>query len=667
MGNCCSVEGAIDHWIYVKTGDRKGSGTDANVRAILYDNAGHESPVINLDCYFQNDYERGKTEVFQAPPLKDFGAVAKVEVWRDNTDVRADWFCEVVVVNDRRTDRWFYFPLQRWMVPQRRYVVCAYDTALPQLDENRRLREKDLEERRMLYQYAQRAPDLPVQIKSIPADELFSEEFKWDIVERMNALLANTSLAARPWGGLADLSSCYTYPFDEPTGIDNWSNDVCFGAQRLTGCNPTMIRRCSELPENLGITAEMLQPFLEGWTLRQIIQADRLFLVDLKILEDLPTVNDNRLCCPLGLFFVNGDKQLLPIAIQLYQQITPDNPVFLPNDPPFTWLLAKMWFNNADATVHQCLSHIGFTNMLMEGVCIAMHRNLSSSHPVFRLLAPHFLFLIGINASGMERLISPRGWLDNCTTVGREGLLELIRRGTAEWRIDVNGSLPRDLKSRGLLDQNILPYYGYRDDGLLIYNAIEGYIKEILEHYYDTANKITEDYELQNWGRDLALSRDEGGVGINGMPPGGRFRHRADLVLICTSIIFTCSAQHMAVNASQYNEYAFPPNYPIYLAGQPPTDRLPRSEEDLVVALANKACTMETMAFTRLLSAATGPSLGQWNFQFQYDPPAVKAEKRFREELQKISEMVKERNVHRPHFYKYTNLDPKNIPSSICI
>ena len=39
-------------------------------------------------------------------------------------------------------------------------------------------------------------------------------------------------------------------------------------------------------------------------------------------------------------------------------------------------------------------------------------------------------------------------------------------------------------------------------------------------HYVsDTANKITEDYELQNWGRDLALSRDEGGVGINvGLP-----------------------------------------------------------------------------------------------------------------------------------------------------
>ena len=41
-----------------------------------------------------------------------------------------------------------------------------------------------------------------------------------------------------------------------------------------------------------------------------------------------------------------------------------------------------------------------------------------------------------------------------------------------------------------------------------------------MSHYVsDTATKITEDYELLNWGRDLALSRDEGGVGINvGLP-----------------------------------------------------------------------------------------------------------------------------------------------------
>ena len=50
---------------------------------------------------------------------------------------------------------------------------------------------------------------------------------------------------------------------------------------------------------------------------------------------------------------------------------------------------------------------LGFTNLLMEGVCVAMHRHLSSSHPVFRLLAPHFLFLIGINAWVWHCSLSP--------------------------------------------------------------------------------------------------------------------------------------------------------------------------------------------------------------------------------------------------------------------
>jgi len=43
----------------------------------------------------------------------------------------------------------------------------------------------------------------------------------------------------------------------------------------------------------MGVTAEMLRPFLEGWTLKQIIDAKRLFVVDLKILQKIPT-KDNR-------------------------------------------------------------------------------------------------------------------------------------------------------------------------------------------------------------------------------------------------------------------------------------------------------------------------------------------------------------------------------------
>lgn len=42
----------------------------------------------------------------------------------------------------------------------------------------------------------------------------------------------------------------------------------------------------------MGVTAEMLRPFLEGWTVKQIIDAKRLFIVDHKILTDLKTRND---------------------------------------------------------------------------------------------------------------------------------------------------------------------------------------------------------------------------------------------------------------------------------------------------------------------------------------------------------------------------------------
>jgi len=52
-----------------------------------------------------------------------------------------------------------------------------------------------------------------------------------------------------------------------------------------------------------------------------------------------------------------------------------------------------------------------------------------------------------------------------------------------------------------------------------------------------------------------------------------------------------------------------------------------REERDIIAALPDKATSLDIMTITRLFSEATTTGLSNWEFQFQYDPPALKAER----------------------------------------
>ena len=80
-----------------------------------------------------------------------------------------------------------------------------------------------------------------------------------------------------------------------------------------------------------------------------------VYMVDLGVLEGVPCKNNRVLCCPFALFYRRKGGELVPIAIQLFQQPGEENPVFLPSDPEYTWMLAKMFYNNADCALHQVL------------------------------------------------------------------------------------------------------------------------------------------------------------------------------------------------------------------------------------------------------------------------------------------------------------------------
>ena len=87
-------------------------------------------------------------------------------------------------------------------------------------------------------------------------------------------------------------------------------------------------------------------------------------MVDYEILEDIPHYGQNdeklerRYTCPaMGLFYVKRSGDIVPIAIQFYQEPSEINPIWTPNDSAIDWIYAKMWLRNADTQWHQvCFS-----------------------------------------------------------------------------------------------------------------------------------------------------------------------------------------------------------------------------------------------------------------------------------------------------------------------
>ena len=76
-----------------------------------------------------------------------------------------------------------------------------------------------------------------------------------------------------------------------------------------------------------------------------------MYLCDLKALDGLPFREGYYAGAPLCLLYVNGNDQLVPIAIQLKQKPGKDNPIFLPTDGRMDWLLAKIYYQSASLQV----------------------------------------------------------------------------------------------------------------------------------------------------------------------------------------------------------------------------------------------------------------------------------------------------------------------------
>jgi len=452
-----------------------------------------------------------------------------------------------------------------------------------------------------------------------------------------------------------------------------FQDDAEFAALRVAGPNAMLIEAVGAvLPANVPLTPAQYAAVVDGDTLDAALAEGRLFKVDYAVLGALDPGIWGGLAKyvwqPIALFAVApGGASLTPVAIQCGQD--PEEwPILTPSvvaDEQWGWEMAKLIVSVADGNYHELVAHLGRTHLVIEGVAMATHRHLATVHPIWALLVPHFEGTLFINEAAATSLIAPDGPIDHIfagTIASTQGLAVAAR-------LDFDFAskmLPHDLAARGVGPGSALADFPYRDDGLLVWDAIHAWAAQYVALYYASDADVIGDSELMAWATCVA-----GEAAIKGFAP---ITTRDALVDACTMIMFTASAQHAAVNFPQKDIMAFAPA--ITGAGwQPaPPSQAGQDKPGWLAMMPPMALALEQLNVLELLGSVHYRPLGDyrstdWPYAPWFSDPRVTAPEGplagFQAHLANIDTVIAGRNAERMRPYPY--LQPSLIPTSINI
>jgi len=394
-----------------------------------------------------------------------------------------------------------------------------------------------------------------------------------------------------------------------PNKSATYGDDYSFARARVAGPNPMVIQNVTAVPDNFPVDAGKFAEVMKGDSLEAALAEGRVFLCDyapLSVMANGTVPQQKYACAPLGLFATKpkGDKALVAVAIQCAQAPSKDAPVLYPFDGE-RWELAKMHLSCADGNYHELISHLGLTHLLVEPFAVATHRCLVPTHPLFVLLMPHFQGTLFINSAAVTSLINPGGTVDQLLagTIESDWKVVTDALGAVQFK-DV--AVPIALAKRGVDNKDTLKDFPYRDDALRVWEAVDKFVSKYVNLYYEADSGVAGDAALQAWAQELA-SKDGGCV--KGLLEEGSqgIATKKYLKQVLTTIIFTASAQHAAVNFPQASFMSYTPLMPLAAYGPPPTDevttttvlqQLPPMEMALLQLLVAKA--LGGVYFTRL-------------------------------------------------------------------
>ncbi|XP_005866067.1 PREDICTED: arachidonate 12-lipoxygenase, 12S-type, partial [Myotis brandtii] len=620
----------------------------------------------------------GEVEEFEQDVPQDLGPLQFVKLRKHHSLVDNAWFCDRITVQGPRSFQEAAFPCYRWVqgegvltLPEGTARLAGNNT----WDVFQKYREQELEERQQIYCWATWKEGLPLTIAAgseddLPANTRFHEkkrlDYSWTAITGIvEVALKYVYTLPRSWNSLEDFDELF---WGQKTALAEkvqkcWQDDEFFGYQFLNGANPMLLRRSTSLPSRLVVPSGMkdLQAQLE-----KELQNGSLFEADFILLDGIPANviqgEQQYLAAPLVMLKMEPSGKLLPMVIQI-QPPSPSSrtpPLFLPSDPPLAWLLAKTWVRSSDFHLHELQYHLLNTHLLAEVFAVATMRCLPALHPVFKLLIPHTRYTMDINTRARNQLISDGGVFDKVVSTGGGGHVQLIRRAMAQ--LTYRSLCPPDnLADRGLLG---ITSAFYAHDALRLWEIIARYVEGIIHLYYQGDDVVRGDPELQAWCREITE------VGLcqaqdRGFPVS--FQTRAQLCHFLTMCIFTCSAQHAAVNTGQFDWFAWVPNAPSSMRMPPPTTKEDVTMDTVMGSLPNVRQSCLQMSVTWHLGRPQRDMVPLGHHQEEYfsgpEPKAVL--RQFQADLDKLEKEIVARNEQLDLPYEY--LKPSLIESSITI
>ncbi|QCD79114.1 lipoxygenase [Vigna unguiculata] len=493
--------------------------------------------------------------------------------------------------------------------------------------------------------------------------------------------------------------------FDTPEAFKRdrffWLSDEQFARETLAGVNPYSIQvvKAREWPlkskldpqiygsPESAITSEVIEPQIISYcTIEEAIEQKKLFMLDyhdlfLPYVRKVREIKGTTLYGSRTLFFLTEQGTLKPLAIELTRPAMEGKPqwkqVFKPAShsssyPTNLWLwrLAKAHVLAHDSGYHELVSHWLRTHCAVEPFIIATHRQLSTMHPIYRLLHPHMRYTMEINSLAREVLISANGVIETSFTP-RKYSMEISSVAYDQlWQFDLQ-ALPNDLISRGMAvaDPNAphglkltIEDYPFANDGLLIWDAIKEWVTEYVNHYYPSPSTVESDEELQAWWTEIRTV----GHGDKAKEPWWpNLKTPKDLTEIITTIAWVASAHHAAVNFAQYAYGGYFPNRPTIARKNIPTEDPSKEELEKLInnpektfleCLPSQIQSTLVMVVLNLLSDHSPDEeyIGQYVEQSWAEDPTIKsAFERFSTKLKEIEGIIDSRNAD-------TNLKNRN-------